>query len=104
MVVLVLLLLWYSAFGSRHRYDLLLNLHWARPLSELADLQRLLTRHSLKSHCASQRSNEGYEGTDLSYRLLLRDSNRTEDLIKEVRELNGVSRVTSLKAEDESEL
>jgi hypothetical protein len=104
LLVLILTVLWYSAFGSRHRYDLLLNLHWARPLTEMASLNRLLTRHSLKTQCASQRSHEGYEGTDLSYRLLLRDANRIEDLLKEVRELEGVSRVTSLKAEDESEL
>ena len=46
----------------------------------------------------------GYEGTDLSYRLLLRDSNRVEDLINELRQVTGVSRVTSMLAEDESEL
>jgi hypothetical protein len=103
-VVLVLVTLWYTAFGSRHRYDLLVNLHWSRPLTELPDLNRLLTRHSFKAQCASQRSNEGYEGTDLSYRLLLRNANRVEDLLRELRELGGVSRVTSLKAEDESEL
>jgi hypothetical protein len=104
MISGVLLFLSYSAFGSRHRYDLIVNLHWARSLNELAALLRLLDRHSLKTHCASQRSNEGYEGTDLSYRLLLRDSNRVDDLLKELRILEGVSRVTSLKAEDESEL
>jgi hypothetical protein len=104
VIVLVFLALWYTSFGSRHRYDLLLNLHWARPLTDLMDLTRLLSRHSLKAHCASQRSNEGYEGTDLSYRLLLRNAERVEDLLRELRELNGVSRVTSLKAEDESEL
>ncbi len=104
LVMAVFITLWYTAFGSRHRYDLLLNLHWARPLNELVDLNRLLARHSLKTQCASQRSNEGYEGTDLSYRLLLRDANRVEDLLKELRELSGVSRVTSLKAEDESEV
>jgi len=104
LVTAVLLFLWYTAFGSRHRYDLIVNLHWARPLSELVALIRLLDRHSLKTHCASQRSNEGYEGLDLSYRVLLRDSNRVGDLLKELRELEGVSRVTSLKAEDESEL
>jgi hypothetical protein len=104
VVALVFLVLWYSAFGSRHRYDLLLNLHWARPMPELMELNGLLSRHSLKAHCASQRSNEGYEGTDLSYRLLLRNAERVEDLLRELRELNGVSRVTSLKAEDESEL
>ena len=100
----IFLFLWYTAFGSRHRYDLIVNLHWARSLPELAALGRLLDRHSLKTHCASQRSNEGYEGVDLSYRILLRDSNRVEDMLKELRDLEGVSRVTSLKAEDESEL
>jgi hypothetical protein len=104
VVVAVLMALWYTSFGSRHRYDLLLNLHWARPLGELMELNRLLARHSLKAHCASQRSNEGYEGIDLSYRLLLRNSERIEELLKELHELQGVSRVTSLKAEDESEL
>ena len=104
LVVGVMLFLSFTAFGSRHRYDLIVNLHWARPLTDLMALMRLLERHSMKTHCASQRSNEGYEGTDLSYRLLLRDSDRVDDLLRELRELEGVSRVTSLKAEDESEL
>jgi hypothetical protein len=104
IVICILLLLWYTSFGSRHRYDLILNLHWARPLSELALLQGLLRRHTLRAHCASQRSQEGYEGTDLSYRVLLRDSNRLDDLLHELRDVEGVSRVTSLKAEEESEL
>lgn len=98
------LLLWYTAFGSRHRYDFILNLHWARSLDELTSLQRLLTRHALVAHCASQRSHEGYEGTDLSYRVLLRDSNRVQELLEDLRHMEGVTRVTSLKAEEESEL
>jgi hypothetical protein len=99
-----LLYLWYTAFGSRHRYDLIVNLHWSRSVKELLDLRRVLDRHSWKSHLASQRSHEGYEGTDLSYRLLLRDSGRVEDLLSELRQVTGVSRVTSMLAEDESEL
>lgn len=101
---LALLYLWYTSFGSRHRYDLIVNLHWSRSVKELLDLRRVLDRHSWKAHLASQRSHEGYEGTDLSYRLLLRDSNRVEDLLTEVRQVTGVSRVTSMLAEDESEL
>ena len=101
---LALLYLWYTSFGSRHRYDLIVNLHWARSAKELDDLRRVLDRHSWKAHLASQRSHEGYEGTDLSYRLLLRDSNRVEDLLTELRQVTGVSRVTSMLAEDESEL
>lgn len=104
LVSVVLLFLWYTSFGSRHRYDIIINLHWARSMKEIEDLRRILSRHSWKSHLASQRSHEGYEGTDLSYRLLLRDSNRVEDLLSELRQVTGVSRVTSMLAEDESEI
>ncbi len=101
---LAMLYLWYTSFGSRHRYDLIVNLHWSRSIKELMDLRRVLDRHTWKAHLASQRSHEGYEGTDMSYRLLLRDSNRAEDLLTELRQVTGVSRVTSMLAEDESEL
>jgi hypothetical protein len=104
VVAVLLLYLWYTSFGSRHRYDLILNLHLDRPLPQRPELASVLQRHSLKVHCASQRSSEGLPGTDLSYRLLLRDSTRVEALLTELRTLEGISRVTSLTAEDESEL
>jgi hypothetical protein len=104
LIVGIQFYLWYTSFGTRHRYDIIVNLHWARALSELSDLLRVLSRHSRRTLCASQRSNEGYQGTDLSYRLLLRDPARTEDLLTDLRTLPGVSRVTSLQAQDESEL
>lgn len=104
LMSMAMIYLWYSAFGTRHRYDVIVNLHWSRSMKEIEDLRRILGRHSWKSHLASQRSHEGYEGTDLSYRLLLRDTNRVEDLLNELRQITGVSRVTSMMAEDESEL
>jgi hypothetical protein len=100
----IMFYLWYTGFGSKHRYDVIVNLHWSRTPDDLPDLGLLLDRHSNRSHCASQRSHEGYEGIDLSYRLLLRNPMRVNDLLNELRNLSGVSRVTSLKAEDESEL
>jgi Domain of unknown function (DUF4956) len=100
----ILTFLHLTSFGSRHRYDLILNLHWARSLQELTAIGPVLARHSLKSYCASQRSHEASEGVDLSYRVLLRDASRGGELIEDLRSLDGVSRVTSLKAEEESEL
>jgi hypothetical protein len=100
----IMLYLWYTGFGARHRYDIILNLHWSRPLTELGDLSALLQRHSVKALCAGQRSHDAHVGTDLSYRLLMRDPQRLEDLAVELRALQGVSRVTVLKAEDESEI
>lgn len=104
LITAILFYLRYTGFGTRHRYDLIVNLHWARPSADVRELDLLLARHSLKTQRASQRSSEGAEGADLSYRLLLRDPQRVNDLINELRALGGVSRVTSLKAEDESEL
>ncbi|HKS37898.1 MAG TPA: DUF4956 domain-containing protein [Verrucomicrobiae bacterium] len=103
-VCAAMIYLWFTAFGTRHRYDIIINLHWSRPLADLADLRDLFHRHSRKALCASQRSHEGYEGTDLSYRLLMRDPERLDDLLTELRAMQGVSRVTGLKAEEESEV
>jgi hypothetical protein len=103
MVSASLLYLRATSFGSRHRYDLILNMHWARPMAEIADIDRLLDRHSRKRHIASQRSS-GDTGSDISYWLLLRDPARADELLAELRSVSGVSRVTSILSEDESEI
>lgn len=99
-----LLYLWVTAFGIRHRYDMIVNLHWSRPVAELSDLDRLLARHGRRSHCASQRASEDYSGTDLSYWVMLRDTERVDEFMSELRALPGVARVTSIQAEEESEV
>src|ERR1044072_3505272 len=100
----ILFYLWFTSFGTRHRYDTIINLHWSRPLGDLVDLRLLLQRHSRKAICASQRSHEGYEGTDLSYRLLMRDPDRLDDMLTERRGMQGVSLVAGLEGEEESEI
>jgi len=100
----IMVYFWATSFGTRHRYNLIVNVQWARPAGELGDLRQLLRRHSRTAECASQRSNEGYQGIDLSYRLLLRDPARSDELIDELRALQGVARVSSLHAGDESEM
>src|SRR4029079_14902107 len=67
VMAFALLYLWATSFGSRHRYDLILNLHWSRPLSELNEMEQLLTRHARRSLRASQRGDEQSVGADLSY-------------------------------------
>ena len=88
----------------RHRYDLILNLHWGRPLDELPRLGDLLARHARRNQLASQRAGGASDGADLSYRILLRDASRAGELVSELKAFPGVSRVTSLKAEEESEM
>jgi hypothetical protein len=99
-----LIYLWLTSFGSRHRYDLVLNLHWGRSLGDIQEMERLLERHARRRHRASQRSQVGDAGADLSYWLLLRDPNRVDDLLTEIRAVSGVSHVSSIKAEDETEV
>jgi hypothetical protein len=94
----------FTSFGSRHHYDLVLNIQWSRPAAELDKLSDLLHRHSRRVLCASRRSQEGREGIDLSYRLLLRDPSRGHELISELHTLEGVTHASSMSAGDESEI
>src|SRR5260221_693191 len=89
---------WETGFGTRHRYDLILNIQWVGPSAEMVGLQQVLRRHTRTAQCASQRTNEGYAGIDLSYRLLMRDPARSQEMVEELRTLKSVVRVSSLQA------
>jgi|TARA_B100000959_G_scaffold280295_1_gene341862 hypothetical protein len=104
MVCLIMFYIRVTSFGTRHRYDTILNLNWERSVPEIEALNETLERHARRSRCVSERTVDGTSGTDFSYRLLLRDPSRLEDLLVELREMDGVSRVTGLKAEAESEV
>jgi len=99
-----LVFIWFTNFGARQRYDLILNLQWALPLSRLDQLQQFLKRHAIRAKLASQRTGDDMDKTHLSYRLLLRDPDRVGLLLDEVKRIDGVSGVSSLRAEDESEV
>ncbi len=101
---LVMLYLHWTSFGARHRYDLIHTRHWGRPLDELPRLVDLLARHGRRIELASQRAGGTSDAADLSYRILLRDASRSGELVSELKAFPGVSRVTSLKAEEESEM
>jgi hypothetical protein len=107
LAALALLYLWYTSFGSRQRYDMIVNLTWsdgANGAGGFAPLERVFERHALLATCASERTSGTGEVTDLSYRLLLRDPARSGELLNELRGQAGVSRVTSVRAQDESEV
>lgn len=103
LFALIMLYLRYTHFGSRHRYDFIVNLHYAEADDELSPLVQLLNRYSLRVQLASQRTSHAEDGVDLSYRLLLRDPHKSYSLIDALKAFPGVSRVTGLEAHDESE-
>ncbi len=96
--------IWYTNFGSRQRYDLILNIDWSQPLSKVKEFEKFLKRHSINIKLASQSSGGDLDTAHLSYRLRLRDPDRVDELLSEVKAYEGVSQVSSLKAEDESEI
>jgi len=100
----IFLYLWYPSFGSRHRHDVILHLTWDRPAGELRDLTSLLWRYSSRTAAISPGADPGEEEVDLSYRLLLRNPAALPDLLSELRGTPGVSDVSTLRAEDESEV
>eukprot|EP01035_Chromulina_nebulosa_P044447 gene44447-biopygen30511 len=103
VLIAIFLYAWLTAFGRRHHYDFILNLHWARPATELAALRDLLERHSRKARCAQQRLAPSGVGADLSYHLLLRDPDRADELLLELNALPGATDVNGVRADSESE-
>lgn len=101
---LILIYLWFTSFGNRQRYDIILNINWSRSIDELAFLNALLDRHALRKTMVSQRSATDGAGADVSYRLLMRDPDQTGLLLEELEQLEGINRLSSMKAENESEV
>jgi len=103
LVAAIFLYLRFTLFGTRHRYDVVLSLHWdgEGPVRDL--LGPVLRRHSARVQLASERgSPEG--GLDLSYRLLLRDPSRSRELLNELQMVAGVAQASLYLREDESEI
>jgi hypothetical protein len=93
----------FTAFGSRHRYDVVLSLHWTGEAAAMAAIRPILHRHAVRAKLASQRAS-GEEGVDVSYRMLLRDPTRSRDLIAELQQTEGVANASLYHREDESEI
>ncbi|HYE20037.1 MAG TPA: DUF4956 domain-containing protein [Tepidisphaeraceae bacterium] len=102
------LYLHFTAFGGRHRYDVVLSLEWG-PTGELGRaewtplLRDILSRHAVRSTLASQHDLEA-DRMEFSYRLLLRDPGRSRELLKELQESRGVNRVSLFHRADEAEV
>jgi hypothetical protein len=63
----------------------------------------MLKRHAMRLDLASERRSTT-EGTDLSYRLLLRDSARSSELQADLAKMEGLQNVSVYMHEDEAEI
>ncbi|MFW6163330.1 MAG: DUF4956 domain-containing protein [Planctomycetota bacterium] len=103
-ICLVLGLLHVTAFGSRQRFDVILSLRVAGGADALAGLWPILRRHCRKAVLASHRASEEATAADVSYRLLLRDPARSGELIEELSAEGGVSHLSMVQRDNESEV
>lgn len=104
MIATVLIYLRLTAFGSRHRYDAVLTLQLTGDLvGGVSTLKAILQRHAARSHLTSERKLSD-EGLDLSYRLLLRDPARCDELQWALKQTEGFERISLFMREDESEI
>jgi hypothetical protein len=102
-VSLVFLYLRFVAYGTRHRYDVVLSVHWSGGGDGIRMLRPILRRHSVRAQLAGRRDGPD-QGLDLSYRLLLRDPARGGELVAELQQAEGVDEVSMFHREDESEI
>ncbi|HBO45617.1 MAG TPA: hypothetical protein DD670_17160 [Planctomycetaceae bacterium] len=103
-IAAVLLYLRITAFGSRHRYDAVLSLRLTGDLvGGVARLKEILRQHAMRARLANERRLSD-EGLDLSWRLLLRNPARSDELQWALKQTAGVESVSLFLREDESEI
>jgi hypothetical protein len=90
-----------TSFGSRQRFDVVLSLQTGT--SMLDTLSQILQRHSLRVQLASQRDTSQQQ-IDLSYRLLLRDPTRGQELVKELNQAGNFQQISLFERKDEVEV
>lgn len=103
-IAAVFLYLRLTLFGSRHRYDAVLSLRVTQDLaSGVAALKQILRRHCSRSLLATERRLSD-EGLDLSYRLLLRDPTRQDELKWDLTQTEGFENISLFMRDDEAEI
>jgi hypothetical protein len=94
----------FVSFGTRRRYDAVLSLRVTGDVvARLPALRQILKRHATRLDLASERRSTN-DGTDITYRLLLRDTSRSNELQSELTGAEGFANVSVYMHEDEAEI
>jgi len=103
-IALVFIYLRLTSFGSRHHFDAVLSLRVTGDLAGgVAKLKQILKRHSMRTRLASERRLSD-EGLDLSWRLLLRNPARSDELQWALTQTEGLENVSLFLREEELEI
>jgi uncharacterized membrane protein YhiD involved in acid resistance len=97
-------LLHLTSFGSRQHFDVMLSFRLSGGAGALDTLRPVLTRHCRRAVLASQRVSEAAGAADFSYRLLLRNPQRSAELAADLAGTQGVSHVSMIQRDEEAEI
>ncbi len=101
-LVVVLYLHW-TQFGSRDTSDAFLRFRLAAETIGGAPIQDVLLRHCRRSTLVSERFAEAGDG-EIAYRLVLRNPRRASEMVNELKAVSGVSQVSFVLHEEQSEV
>lgn len=99
----VTMYLHWTSFGSRHSCDGFMRFRLEDGEGRLGALQEILGRYCRSAQLMSQRFHEA-GGTELAYRFTMRDPVHAERLVTELQGAQGVSNVTFVLHEEQSEV
>jgi len=103
-IAAALISLRFISFGTRRRYDAVLSLRVTGDVAaRLPILTQILQRHATRLDLASDRR-ATKDGTDMTYRILLRDTSRSSELQSELASAEGFANVSVYMHEDEAEI
>jgi hypothetical protein len=91
-----------TSFGGRHRFDVIVSMQTFGD-GPVQALKQILRRHSVRIQLTSQRELAD-QSRDFSYRLLLRNPQRSGELLSELESTEGIGHVSLFHREDESEI
>jgi hypothetical protein len=94
----------FTHYGSRHQFDTIVHVRCVAADADVAELVRpVLRRHCQRTMLAAMDQDE-QRNVDLSFRLLMRDPNRRDDLQQELESVDFVERAALMIRDDESEV
>lgn len=103
-IALVLLYLWLTQFGVRHRFDAALSLLIPTGSASTRErIEQILRRYADRTILTGERQNPDARSV-LSYRLLLRDPKRSDELRSEIASAGDVQELSFYFQEDEPEI
>ena len=102
-VAAVFLYLRLTSFGTRRRFDAVLSLRLTGDSAAgMSGLSKILYRYASRSELAAMQSIAS--GSDLTYRILLRDASRCDELQSLLARIEGFENVSVFMHEDQAEI